>query len=423
MGTLSAIIPPWLSQWLRVYAIPFLKIEGRKVLSMMLQGMGDALLFIGLPLTLSLGSQAVWNARYHLTPEQQQQVASWASISALVAYLEDVPPVVPLTLWYKEGGLQATNPDNCEGIMGMYTAIRTGQQPCFPPGPISAWEVAYQLRLGARTFKEYCPDVHYTTTDPALLKRCYLYYNAGPASQANPDQSAYVMNGYDVFHQNMTHTDVQGRSYRLQALGAWPVHLAIQAQLAQDNDQRLPPYVLAPALLGQEMVDKLWVTRTEINGQPTPEVTPTRCRAPQVTSCLVAPHTDGAPDLAPQISPLHLSPAEIGEATCGLLPSVALVPPQSSLVLSPITGTLTRYTDLKGHLAVQIENEEWSVWLTGLRSYTAPPGPVKVGQPVGAVGGMDSSTPALHYAIYDKRQTGFVDPLGFLPAESCPPAG
>ncbi|HRU95689.1 MAG TPA: hypothetical protein P5195_10705, partial [Anaerolineae bacterium] len=72
-------------------------------------------------------------------------------------------------------------------------------------------------------------------------------------------------------------------------------------------------------------------------------------------------------------------------------------------------------------LAVLIENDEWSVWLLGLRSYIAAPGPVTAGTIVGAVSGAKSDWPAVHYAVYDKRQAAFVDPVGFLPVGACPP--
>ncbi len=232
MKGLASLIPEWLLEWLQVYAVPFLEIEVRKLLRALLRGMADSFIFLSLPLTISISSQAILNTRYHLSPSQQQQVQVWGGISSVIAYMEDVPSVVPLVLWYKEAGLREENPVNCEGIMGLYTAVKTGELPCFPPGTIGPWEIAHQLRLGASTFKKYCPEVTYSTTNPRVLKRCYLYYNAGPGNRMNPNDSAYVMNGYDMAHQNMIHTDIKGRRYRLQAMGAWPVHLAMQAQLS-----------------------------------------------------------------------------------------------------------------------------------------------------------------------------------------------
>ncbi len=423
MEGLAKLIPQWFLEWFQVYAVPFLQIEVRKLLRALLQGVGDAFLFLSLPLTLSIGSQAVLNARYTLAPGQQQQVEVWAGVSSVIAYMEDVPPLVPLVLWYKEAGLRAENPNNCEGIMGLYTAVKTGQLPCFPPGEIGPWEVAHQLKLGARTFKEYCPEITYATTSPTLLKKCYLYYNAGPGSRANPNRSAYVMNGYGIAHQNMIHTDITGRRYRLQAMGAWPVHLAMQAQLAQESDPIAPPVILAPVLLAQEALDKLWVEREEITDTVSLADDGATCRSPQVTECFIRPHTDGEAEQLPHFSPLLIAPIQGGKLKCGLLPGVKLTPPQASVVLAPLSGELTRYTDQDGHLAIQIENEEWSVWLTGLRSYTASEGPINAGDPVGAIGGADSYTPSVHYAVYDKIEAGFVDPMSFVPQGACPSAG
>lgn len=419
MQALWGYLPEWFSEWFKIYAVPFLKVEARKLLTTLLHGILDTLLFVGLPISISLGSQSVWNGRYNLTPTQQQQVEAWAGVSSIVAYLEDVPPVVPLVLWYKEGGLQAENPANCEGIMGLYTAVNTGQLPCFPPGPVEAQDVAYQLRLGARTFKEFCPQIHFTTTDPELLKQCYLFYNAGPRARTNPNQSGYVMNNYDIAHQDMIHTDVQGRTYRLQALGAWPVHLAMQAQMAQQENLGLPTFVLSPLLLAQESLDRIWIRSSETATAPDGAATTETCRTAVVDECFGLPHQDGDPANAPRLSPLLVQPT-LGEETCGPLAGVDLTPPQPSVVLAPMSGMLTRYTDEWGHLAAQIENDEWSIWLTGLRSYTARPGEISAGMPIGAVSGAGGALPALHYAIYDKVNATFVDPVSFLPLDMCP---
>jgi hypothetical protein len=425
MEWLTRTLPNWLAEWLQVYAARFFRVQLRVMLRALLLGVTNTLLLLGLPLTLSIGSQSIWNARYHLTPTQQAQVERWASVSQLVAYLEDVPPVVPLVLWYKENNLKAENPNNCEGLMGLHTAVRSGAHPCFPAGPVGPWDVAYQLQLGARTFKEHCPDVHYTTTRPDTLKRCYLYYNAGSGSRTSPDDSAYVMNGYDAAHENMVHTDVQGRQYRLDAMGAWPVHLAIQAQLSLRRDPPAPLAILAPAMLAQEAVDRAWKLNREIRVNqrdvtPSPETSTLRCREPLVRDCLIAPHVEGDTAQGPTHSPLLIAPEHRSEVRCGLLPGVDLVPPKASIVLAPMAGTLRRYADGRGNLAVQIENEAWTVWLTGLRSYTAPEGPVDVEEAIGAIGGAGSRTPGVHYAVYDKVNAGFVDPVSFLPSNACP---
>ncbi len=422
MDALIGLIPAWLKEWAQVYLVPFLKLEMRKWLLVAAQGVLDTLLFLGLPVALSAGAHTVWSGRYQLTPAQQEQVARWASIADLIAYTEDIPPVVPLVLWYKEAGLRAENPANCEGIMGLYTAVRRGELPCFPPGPISPQEVAYQLQLGARTFKSYCPEIHYTSTDSELLKLCYLRYNAGPRAQGDPNQSAYVMNGYDAAHQNMVHRDIQGREYRMQSLGAWPVTLAIQAQLQLGKYQpyQLPGFVLEPVALVQEGLDRVWVVRAKDTLVVDAAPTFVPCRARLTEACFQAPHVDGDASLRPALNPLVVGPAQSSAPECGYMPGVTLTPPKVSAVVAPIAGTLTRYTDAQGHLAVQIENAEWRIWLGGLRSYVTAPGQVEAGQVVGVIGGQGSATPALHYAIYDRVAGHYVDPISFLPQGTCP---
>lgn len=425
MEWLIQLLPGPFVEWLRIYIAPFFKLQIRAIFHGLLWGIADTLLFITLPLGISLGSQAFWSARYHLTITQQQQVERWSNAARLIAYLEDVPPVTPLVLWFKEGGLQESNPTNCEGIMGLYTDVTTGRLPCFPAGALNAREVLYQMQLGARTFKTYCPEVHFNTVDPRILKKCYLRYNAGPSAQTDPNQSAYVMNGYDEFHKDMVHTDIQGRKYRLTALGAWPTHLAMQAQLAQRETPIAPLAFLAPMMLGQEVWDRLWIRQENIT--PPSDVVlddPAQqgelfCREAEVRECFVAPHVEGNPELRPAHSPLLLTPESVSEPACGLLPGIEMAASKPSIVLAPVSGQLRRYVDGLGHLAVQIENEEWTVWITGLRSYNAPEGAVKVGTPIGAIGGVGSSTPDIHYAIYDQNQAGFVDTLSFLPVDAC----
>ncbi len=422
MDALLAYLPVWLKEWLQVYLVPFLKLEVRKLLLVAFQGVLDTLLFLGLPVALSMGAHAVWQGRYQLTPAQQEQVARWASISDLIAYMEDIPPVVPLVLWYKEAGLRAENPANCEGIMGLYTAVRRGELPCFPPGPITPQEIAYQLQLGARTFKSYCPDIHYTTTDSELLKLCYLRYNAGPNAGGDPNASAYVMNGYDEAHQNMIHRDIQGREYRMQSLGAWPVTLAIQAQLqlSYQRPYELPGFIIEPVALVQEGADRVWVVQEKPAVTLAAEPTFAPCREARVESCFAAPHTDGDPSLRPALNPLVVTMAKSSEPRCGLIAGVELMPYKTSVVVAPMSGTLTRYTDAQGHLAVQIENAEWRVWLGGLRSYVTAPGEVDAGQAIGVVGGAESNTPAVYYAVYDRVSGQYVDPLHFVPRGTCP---
>lgn len=433
MEWLIGFLPGWLVEWMRVYVVPFLKVQVRVMARALLAGMTDTILFISLPIAISLGSQSIWSARYQLTVLQQTQVERWASVAQLIAFQEGVPPVVPLVLWYKESGMKEENPNNCEGIMGLYSAVSTGALPCFPPGPLNAWEVSHQLQMGTRIFKTYCPEIKYTTMDPTLIKKCYLRYNAGPRSQMNPDTSAYVMNGYDALHQNMVLTDIQGRQYRLTAMGAWPMHIAIQAQLAQRGQPAAAPVLLAPAMLLQELLDKIWTATEGVSKKSNSDVVLSTdntdsvaqmpfCRAPVIQDCFVEPHKEGDSALRPGSSPLLLAPAKSGELMCGLFPGLDLIPAKASLVLAPMPGQLVRYTDGRGNLTIQIENEEWIIWMIGLRSYTAPEGAVEAGAPVGAVSGAGSHNPGVHYTVYDKITTGFVDALSFIPANMCPSA-
>jgi hypothetical protein len=230
----------------------------------------------------------------------------------------------------------------------------------------------------------------------------------------------------------MVLTDIHGRQYRLTALGAWPTHIAMQAQLARRRAPEVPPVVLAPAMLIQELWDRLWTLTEKVEqhrpsdvvldvaGVTTGDETPALCRAPIVQECFIEPHSDGDASLRPSLSPLLLTPFEHGELMCGLFPGMGLAPPKASLVLAPMPGYLTRYTDGRGNLTIQIENDEWTLWLIGLRSYTVGEGTVAAGDAIGAVSGAGSQMPGVHYAVYDKIVAGFVDALSFIPVDGCP---
>ncbi|RME31044.1 MAG: hypothetical protein D6793_12670, partial [Thermoflexia bacterium] len=417
MSAWAAWIPPWLREWAQQYLLPFLKVQIRELLWVFLQGVLETLLLFALPATAVVGSQKVWEGRYRLTPAQQETVARWAQVADAVARLEDVPPVTPLVLWYKEGGLRAVNPDNCEGIMGLHSAVRSGRLPCFPPGPIDDAEVARQLRLGARIFKEHCPEVHYTTTDPATLKRCYLYYNAGRGTRLDPDRSGYVMNGYDAAHQNMLHRTASGQVVPLQVLGAWPVHLAIQAQLNRTPSPGLPSPFLPVVRLLQEGWDRLWAWAappTRIRPRPAPNPS---CFSPAVGECFVAPHRGGKDGLAP-ILRLDTPVRWVGEATCGLFPGAAMATEQAVLLPAPMPGRLAFYTDQWGDLTLQIENEEWILWVSGLRSSVTGSKEVRAGEPLGVVRG--GKARPFYVALYDKVAGGYVDPRFLLAQSVCP---
>lgn len=412
-------LPPWLKEWSKVYLLPFLRTGARLLLWRLIQGLLDTFLLFTIPAATVVGSEKLWEGRYRLTPAQQETVARWAEVSDAVAHLEDVPPVTPLVLWYKEGGLQAINPDNCEGIMGLHSAVRSGRLPCFRPGPIDEEEVARQLRIGAAIFKEHCPEVHYTTTDPELLKRCYLYYNAGRNTRQNPDRSGYVMNGYDAAHQNMLHRTAGGQVVRLQALGAWPVHLAIQAQLAHlratPMGQPRSPLFLSAARTWWEGRDRVWAWAAP-PGPVFPSLPRRPCLTPRVGDCFVSPHDGGRPELRPQILAVA-SVRRVGEAACDLFPGAVMEVDRLTFLTAPMPGRLARYADRWGDLTVQVENDEWIVWLSGLRAAIVTDGEIGAGQLLGTVGG---SAQTFYVAIYDKTNRGFVDPRPFLAQSVCP---
>jgi len=442
MVALLDFLPLWLKEWSKVYLLPFLKARAWELLWVMTRGGLDVFLLAALSSSFVAGSQTFWERRYLLNPTQQAQVARWASVSAAVARLEDVPPAAPLVLWYKEAGMREINPDNCEGIMGLHTAVTSGRIPCFSPGPIDAVEAARQLRLGARTFKEHCPAVHYSTVDPELLKRCYMYYNAGSDVRLNPDRSGYVMNGYDEAHRHMYHVSEKGEVVRLQIPGAWPVHLAVQMQMAHLASSEAPAFLIGPVLTFWEVRDRLWAGWVRLR-HPTLKGSTSAPSSREVAvaggreavermfrnlapapfssvndACFSAPRAGGDPLLRPSLVPLLASLQGRSEPECGLLPGVDLEPVQASLVLAPLPGQLTRYVDQWGYMAVRVENDEWIAWLTGLRSFTASPGMVEAGQPVGAIGGPGSRTSAVHFTTFDKVSNSFVDPAALLPVES-----
>ncbi|MCX8067766.1 MAG: LysM peptidoglycan-binding domain-containing protein [Anaerolineae bacterium] len=417
MNSWAAWIPPWLQEWARQYLVPFLQIQLRHLLWVFLQGVLETFLLFALPTAAVVGSQKVWEGRYRLTPAQQETVARWAQVADAIARLEDVPSVTPLVLWYKENGLRAVNPDNCEGIMGLYSAVRSGRLPCFPPGPIDDAEVARQLRLGARIFKEHCPEVRYSTTDPETLKRCYLYYNAGRNTRLDPDQSGYVMNGYDAAHQNMPHRTASGRVVRLQALGAWPVHLAIQAQLNRNPSPDLPSPFLPVVRLLQEGWDRLWAWAAPpawVHPRPAAN---SSCFPRRVGECFVSPHERGQDDLAPVLRP-DAPVRWVGELACGPFPGAAMATERAALLPAPMPGRLARYTDQWGDLTLQIDNDEWTLWVSGLRSAVNERAEVRAGEPLGTIGG--GRERPFYVALYDKVAGGYVDPRPFLAQRPCP---
>lgn len=86
-----AWIPPWLQEWGRQYLVPWLQVEIHRLLWVLLQGVVETFLLFALPAAAVVGSQKVWESRFHLTPAQQEVVARWAQVADTIARLEDVP--------------------------------------------------------------------------------------------------------------------------------------------------------------------------------------------------------------------------------------------------------------------------------------------------------------------------------------------
>ena len=390
-----------------------------------LRGMFDTLLFFFVVLGFLNGSQLVMENQYALPPSTQSTAVKWATLADLIAYQTDIPREVPLVLWYKESSMQAVNPDNCTGIMGAYDLVRSGSHPCFTPGPISDLEVSEQLAIGAIEFKKRCPEITYWSQSPEEIKRCYLAYNAGirAAAIVDPDQSAYVMNGADGNHLNMTYSDIELGTVQVTALGAWPVHLAIQSLLVSQVEQKDQPYLLAVVDLGTQLYD--WLTydvlnRNEFGG--TEAIFLPNEREIDPAGCLNTPHLLANPLLKPTLNPVAEPPILTQDVHgCSYnLPGIDISSDNpESLLLAPIPGQLTTYTDQWYNTTIRIENQEWIVWLLHARSYLVELGDVKTGEPIGVMGAVGIATgPHVHYAVYDKYAETFVDPILFLPTQS-----
>jgi hypothetical protein len=434
-GPIIETIRAWFEQWAQLYLVPTLKAQLKIGLLSVLDGIIDILLLLGVPTAAVLGSHLYMNQQYALPRQSQQQLVRWSVVSDQIAREVDVPSVTPLVLWYKESGLATVNPGNCEGIMGLHDLIVSEQHPCFTPGPISNAQIIYQLRLGAQAFKERCRSVHYTTTDPNLIKHCYLAYNAGVAARMDPNKSAYVMNGYDKAHQNMVH---QGK-YVMQNIGAWPIHLATESLLLNLLDSPEGAYINRPTLYWfiRPLLDTLTQWRDQVANwpdlspllgtvmHPEREVGPLAAawRAPQTLNCLVKPHTNGDPDLRPKRNPVVEAPVLTQDLHgCSyMLPGIDISSNENlaSALQAPMPGKVTTYTDQWQNTTIRIENDEWIVTLLHPRSYLVREGPVGRGQLVGVMGAQGrASGPHVHFSIYDKISTGYVDPGAFVPAIS-----
>ncbi len=418
-----AIPAGWLKAWLQ-QLIPALGLEARQLLWGTFRGMLDALLFIFLGAGFLVGGRAYMNGEYALPRQTQTTVLKWAPIADNIARRADIPRESLLVIWFKENSMQAINPDLCTGIMGVYDLVRSGEYPCFPPGPISDSAVSQQLVIGALEFKKRCPDVTYFTQSPDTLKRCYLAYNAGvsAAERLDPDSSAYVMNNYDEAHTNMVYSDVELGTVQVTALGAWPAHLAIQSLILSQWDAEERPFPITLLDISSRLYDwgDFFFTKiTDPDRDPYGALTFAAERNINNQTCIGEAHILGRLSQRPKISPVSESQIltqDLHGCEYGL-PGLDISSQNNKTILrSPIPGHLTTYTDRWFNSAIRIENDEWIVWLLHPRSYLLKEGKVKSGQAVGVMGDIGNATgPHVHYSVYDKVNELFVDPRIFFP--------
>ena len=258
-STKTIFVPEWLIYWIRNTLLPALGLQPLQMVFSLLKGIFDTLLLVLLGFGFITGGNLYMESQYDLPRSIQVTALKWAPYADYIARQTDIPREVPLVIWFKENSMKAVNPDLCTGIMGAYDLVRSGQYPCFTPGPISDLEVSRQLAIGAVEFKKRCPDVTYWTQDPDLIKRCYFAYNAGvgAASRLDPNQSAYVMNNYSEAYQNMTYSDVELGTVQVTALGAWPAHLAIQSLVISSWDEEGAPVQLSLSTISARVYDSV----------------------------------------------------------------------------------------------------------------------------------------------------------------------
>lgn len=421
----ALLLPEWLRYWLEHKLFYALGLQPYYLAIGLLRGIFDTLLLFMLGFGLLTGSRVYMTKLYALPTDTQEVVLKWAPIADYIARQSDIPREVPLVLWYKENSMQAINPELCTGIMGAYDLVRSGEYPCFEPGPISDMEVSRQLAIGAIEFKKRCPEIHYLTQDPALIKQCYFAYNAGSgaASRLDANNSAYVMNGYDASHKNMVYTDVELGTVAVTSLGAWPTHLAFQSLIISQWDSgegTLPPMALPDITL--RLYD--WLDATANHWLGSSEMGENRIvfssdRNLGSVDCIGKPHILGRPSLRPRLNPVSESPVltqDIHGCNYGL-PGVDISSENATAVLlSPMPGAVTTYTDQWYNSTIRVENEEWIVWMLHPRSYLVNEGDVERGDAVGVMGAVGYATgPHVHFSVYDKVNQTFVDPSLFLP--------
>lgn len=128
-----------------------------------------------------------------------------------VAEQQNIPWEVLASIHYREHSNNPTNPSNGQGpyqLESLHGAIVANGGSTMVAGRritlndiqqfISATEVtAFVLE------KVYLRSSLTSTPSDETVKKAFLYYNAGPASSMQPDDSSYVMNNFDQEHYHM----------------------------------------------------------------------------------------------------------------------------------------------------------------------------------------------------------------------------
>ncbi|MCB8968401.1 MAG: M23 family metallopeptidase [Ardenticatenaceae bacterium] len=420
----ALLLPEWLRTWVQSQLAPVLGLAPQQAVVGVMRGVFDTLLLLLLGTGLLTGGRVYMDGQYALPRTIQATALKWAPIADQIARKADIPREVPLVLWFKENSMLAENPDSCTGIIGAYDLVRSGEHPCFTPGPISDLEVREQLTIAAQEFKERCPEITYWTHNPDTIKRCYLAYNAGAgaAQRSDPNESAYVMNNFDDAHQNMVYSDVELGTVRVTALGAWPTHLGLQSLIVTQIDTEERPLSLTLLDISTRLYDQLYAAARDwdifrISGDGSMDFPVSRDE--DSFYCLDDAHILGRPSLRPRLNPVTEDPIltqDVHGCSYGL-PGLDISSNTSTAILqSPMSGYVTTYTDRWYNSTIRIENDEWIVWLLHPRSYLVEEGDVQSGQAVGVMGAVGIATgPHVHYTVYDKINETFVDPRLFLP--------
>ncbi|MEM7330617.1 MAG: M23 family metallopeptidase [Chloroflexota bacterium] len=421
------MIPVWLKIWFTQHVLPYLGLSPQVMALGFFRGIFETLLLVFLGLGVLAGSQSYMSSQYTLPNNIQSTVVKWAPVADQIALKADIPREVPLVLWFKENSMKAENPESCTGIIGAYDLVRSGERPCFTPGPINDFEVREQLIISAEEFKKRCPDITYWTQDPDTIKRCYFAYNAGAgaASRLDPNASAYVMNNFNENYQNMVYSDIELGTVTVTALGAWPTHLAFQSLIVSQIDEVERPLSISLLDMSTRIYDqsgKLLADFTNQSPLGATQMDFPEARATDQEKCISEAHLIGRPSLRPRLNPVTDSPIltqDIHGCSYGL-PGLDITSQNSTAMLqAPIPGEVTTYTDRWYNSTIRIENDEWIVWLLHPRSYFVSDGEiVRSGQIVGVMGAVGYATgPHVHYTIYDKVNETFVDPAAFVPTQ------